>query len=145
MTDRRARIHVSDLVHAGEVSAGAVRRAVAVVLVTLLPAAGAAARGLPLTVELDGCVAPTTACSTRDVVELNAGKRKLSFAVETLRVVSTSHATSGGVLAEMKLRPLRLHGPDELLHRLEPGAHVRMRGALRLRDRYLIVQAVDAR
>jgi len=103
-----------------------------------------AARGLPLLIELDGCVEPAKDCPTRDVVTLNEGKRKLSFAVETLRVRS-GHATSGGVLEEMKLRPLRVHGDDELVHRLTAGAHLRIRAALRLRERYLIVQAVEDR
>jgi len=46
------------------------------------------------------------------------------------------------VLTEMKLRPLRVHGSDELVHRLAPGAHVRVRAALRLAERYLIVDGV---
>ena len=111
----------------------------------VLTASNAAARGLPLQIELDGCVEPAKDCATQDVVTLNEGDRKLSFAVETLRLRSSSHATSGGVLAEMKLRPLRVHGPEELVHRLMPGAHLRVRGALRLRERYLIVQAVETR
>src|SRR5262245_18634440 len=116
-----------------------------VLVAALVPAFDAGAPGLPLQVELDGCIEPAGGCVTRDVVTLNEGKRKLSFAVETLRVLSSSHATSGGVLDELKLHPLRVHGPDGLVHRLTPGARVRMRCALRLRERYLIVQAVEAR
>ena len=104
----------------------------------------AGARGLPLLVELDGCVEPAEHCSTRDVVKLNEGDRKLSFAVEELRVRS-GHASSGSVLQEMKLRPLTVHGPDELVHRLTPGAHLRVRAALRLHQRYLIVQGAEER
>src|SRR5262249_44704288 len=126
---------------------GRMMRSLATVLLFASVALGpnAAAGPLPLQVELDGCVEPAQACATRDVVTLNDGNRRLSFAVEALRLRSSSHATSGGVLAEMKLRPLRVHGPDELVHRLTPGAQVRVRGALRLRERYLIVQSVEPR
>ena len=117
----------------------------ALFLVVVLAAASAAARGLPLVVELDGCVEPATACTTSDRVTLNEGDRKLSFAVETLRVLSSAAAPSGKVLTEMTLRPLRVHGPDELVHRLEPGAHLRMKAALRLRERYLMLQSVEPR
>ena len=111
----------------------------------VLAASSAAARGLPLIVELDGCVEPATACTASDRVTLNEGERKLSFAVETLRVLSSSGATSGKVLTEMTLRPLSVHGPDELVRKLEPGAHVRMKAALRLRERYLMVQSIEPR
>jgi len=112
----------------------------------VLTASNAAARApLPLRIELDGCVQPTPGCETRDVITLNEGDRKLSFAVETLRLLSSTHATSGGVLAEMRLHPIRVNGPDELVHRLTPGARVRMRAALRLRQRYMLVQSVEPR
>jgi hypothetical protein len=117
----------------------------ALVFAAVLAASNAAARGLPLLVELDGCVEPATACTTSDRITLNEGKRKLSFAVETLRVLSSSGATSGKVLNEMTLRPLRVHGPDELVHQLAPGAHVRMKAALRLHERYLMVQSIEPR
>ena len=117
----------------------------ALVLAAVLVASNAAARTLPLILELDGCVEPATACTTSDRITLNEGERKLSFAVETLRVLSSSGATSGKVLTEMTLRPLRVHGPDELVHKLEPGAHVRMKAALRLRERYLMVQSIEPR
>ena len=117
----------------------------ALVFVAVLVASNATARGLPLIVELDGCVEPATACTTSDRVTLNEGERKLSFAVETLRVLSSSGATSGKVLTEMTLRPLRVHGPDELVHKLTPGAHVRIKAALRLRERYLMVQSLEPR
>jgi hypothetical protein len=117
----------------------------ALLLGVVLLASDAAARGLPLLVELDGCVEPATACTTSDRITLNEGERKLSFAVETLRVLSSSGPTSGKVLTEMKLRPLRVHGPDDAVHKLAPGAHVRMRAALRLRERYLMVQSVEPR
>jgi len=117
----------------------------ALVFAAVLAASNAAARGLPLLVELDGCVEPATACTTSDRITLNEGKRKLSFAVETLRVLSSSGATSGKVLNEMTLRPLRVHGPDELVHQLAPGAHVRMKAALRLHARYLMVQSIEPR
>ena len=114
------------------------------VVAAVLTASSAVAAALPRQIELDGCVEPATACTTNDVVTLNEGKRKLSFAVETLRLRST-HGTTGGVLQEMKLRPLRVHGPDELVHRLAPGAHVRVRAALRLKERYLLLQSVEPR
>jgi len=117
----------------------------ALVFAAVLAVSNAAARGLPLLVELDGCVEPATACTTSDRITLNEGKRKLSFAVETLRVLSSSGATSGKVLTEMTLRPLRVHGPDELVHQLAPGAHVRMKAALRLHERYLMVQSIEPR
>jgi len=120
-------------------------RRAALVFAAVLAASNAAARGLPLLVELDGCVEPATACTTSDRITLNEGKRKLSFAVETLRVLSSSGATSGKVLNEMTLRPLRVHGPDELVHQLAPGAHVRMKAALRLHERYLMVQSIEPR
>jgi|RhiMetdeSRZDD1v2_1073273.scaffolds.fasta_scaffold1371568_1 hypothetical protein len=117
----------------------------ALVLAAVLVASYATARTLPLIVELDGCVEPATACTASERVTLNEGERKLSFAVERLRVLSSSSATSGKVLSEMTLRPLSVHGPNELVHKLEPGAHVRMKAALRLRERYLMVQSVEPR
>jgi hypothetical protein len=117
----------------------------ALFLAAVLVASNAAARALPLIVELDGCVEPATACKTSDRVTLNEGDRKLTFAVETLRVLSSAAVTSGKLLTEMTLRPLRVHGPDELVHKLEPGAHVRMKAALRMRERYLMVQSIEPR
>ena len=114
-------------------------------LVALLVAAQAAARGLPLNVELVGCVLPAPACSaTRDVLTLNEHDRKLSFAVDTLHLRSTTRATSSQVLSEMKLYPLRVHGPDELVKRLTAGAHLRVRAALRLGNRYLMLTSVES-
>ena len=111
----------------------------------LLIAAHAAARGLPLNVELDGCVLPAPACSaTKDVVTLNEHDRKLSFAVGTLHLRSTTRATSGQVLTEMKLRPIRVQGPDEFVKQLTPGAHLRVRAALRLGERYLMLTSVES-
>jgi len=115
-------------------------------LATVLAASNASARApLPLRIELDGCVQPMPGCEARDVITLNEGNRKLSFAVETLRLLSSTHATSGSVLAEMRLRPIRVNGPDEVVHRLTPGARVRMRAALRLQQRYMLVQSVEPR
>jgi len=115
------------------------------VVVTVLTAGSAAARGLPLRVELDGCVEPASGCRARDVVTLNAGDRKLSFAVERLRVLSTTHATSGGLLAEMRRRPVRVTGPEDLVGRLTPGARLRVRALLRMHERYMMLQGVDSR
>jgi hypothetical protein len=115
----------------------------AVILGAIIAASSAAARGLPLQIELDGCVQPTPECESRDVVTLNEGNRKLAFAVETLRLLSSTRATGGGVLTEMKVRPLRVHGPDEVVHRLAPGTRLRVRAALRLHERYLLVQSVE--
>ena len=108
--------------------------------------ATAGARALPLNVELDGCVMPAPACETvRDVITLNEHDRKLSFAVETLHLRSTTRATTGSILTEMQLRPLRLYGPDELVARVKPGARLRIRAALRLGDRYMMLTAVEPR
>jgi hypothetical protein len=117
----------------------------ALILIAVVSVSSAAARVVPLRVELDGCVQPTPACDARDVVTLNEGDRKLTFAVETLRILSSSAATSSGLLTEMKLRPLRVYGPDELVQRLTSGARLRVRAALRLRERYLLVQSVEPR
>src|SRR5262249_12185992 len=96
--------------------------------------------------ELDGCVLPSPACEApRDVVTLNADGQKLSFAVETIRLLATARASSGSVLSEMKLRPLTAHGPKELLSQLTPGAHLRVRALLRIAERYLILQSVEPR
>ena len=115
----------------------------AVILGAIIAASGAAARVLPLQIEFDGCVQPMPECESRDVVTLNEGDRKLAFAVEKLRLISSTHATSGGVLNEMKVRPLRVHGPDEVVHRLAAGTRLRIRAGLRLRERYLLVQSVE--
>ena len=115
----------------------------AVALAALLTASTAAARGLPLTVELDGCVLPAPACpSPRDVITLDEGKRKLSFSVEEVRVPG-ARATTGGVLDALKIRPVRVYGPGELAHRLATGAHVRIRAAFRRAERYLLLNSVE--
>lgn len=103
-----------------------------------------ARRGVPPTVELDGCVMPSTKCSrTSDVVDMMVDDKKLPFAVETLRFVTTTSASSGKVLTELRLRPLRVHGPKELTQKLEVGSHRRVRGALRLGAGYLMLMAVE--
>jgi hypothetical protein len=103
-----------------------------------------ARRGVPPTVELDGCVMPSTKCSrTSDIVNMVVDDKNLPFAVETLRFVTTTSASSGKVLTELRLRPLRVHGPKELTQKLEVGSHQRLRGALRLGSGYLLLMGVD--
>jgi hypothetical protein len=117
--------------------------AVAVVLGILPDIAGARVRGVPPMVELDGCVKPTDGCAAvRDVVKINVGDRKLDFAVEQLRLL-TSTASPGKVLTELKVRPLIVQGPKELTAKLTAGAHVRVRGTLRLASQMLLLQSVE--
>jgi hypothetical protein len=119
---------------------------VAGVLVALLLAAtpASARRIVPPTIELDGCVLPSPACSeTRDIVKMVVDDgRRVEFAVQTLRLLSTTSATSGKVLNELQLRGLRVHGPKELTQELEAGARRRVRGLLRPPS-YLLLQAVE--
>lgn len=98
----------------------------------------------PPAVELDGCVRPSEACSDkiRDVVQIDDGKRKLPFAVETVRLPLNPRASTGKLLTELKLRGLRVHGPDEIVQKIVPGAHVRVRGTLFTGPRMLL-QGVD--
>lgn len=119
------------------------RRILAAVLV-LAAASASARRPAPLTIELDGCVLPSTACAeTADVVELTIDDVKRRFAVEALRFVSMRSASTGKILSELRLRGLRVTGPAELTARLEPGGRRRMRGMLRLEVWYLLLQAVE--
>ena len=90
-----------------------------IVLLGILPDfVGARTRGVPPVVELDGCVMPADGCAkVRDVVTMNVGGRKLEFAVEQLRL-PTSTASPGKVLTELKLRPINVQGPKELTAKL---------------------------
>jgi hypothetical protein len=116
--------------------------ALGIALVVVGPAS--ARRGIPPTIELDGCILPAEACpSPRDVVELRVGDRKLELAVEHLRFVTTTGLTTGKVLTELELRPVQVHGPKELDEKLRPGARLRLRGALRLAPHYLLLQSVE--
>ena len=122
--------------------------AVVTLLLVLAIATPAAARriSVPPSIELEGCVLPAPACpSPRDVVEMNLDDRKVSFAVDALRFVSHTTASTGKVLTEMKLRPLRVHGPKELQEKMTSGASLRLRATLRLADRYLLLQSVEPR
>lgn len=113
------------------------------ILGALLLASIAAARSIPLNVELDGCVLPAPACpSTRDVITLNADKQKLSFSVDEIRVPG-ARATPLDVLDALRIRPARVYGPDELKHKLVPGAHVRIRAMFRRAERYLMLSSVE--
>ena len=113
------------------------------ILSVLLLASIAAARGIPLNVELDGCVLPAPACpSTRDVITLNEDKRTLSFSVDEIRVPG-ARATPLDVLDALRIRPARVYGPDELKHKLVAGAHVRIRAVFRRAERYLLLSSVE--
>jgi hypothetical protein len=118
----------------------------ATLVTATLALAGIASRAFaagPPAVELDGCVRPAEACAAvRDVVQLDDGKRKLPFAVEQIRLPLTPRASPGKVLTELKLRGLRVNGPDEFVQKLVPGAHIRVRGALVTGPR-LLLQGVD--
>ncbi len=112
--------------------------------VTLIASVAAArTRGVPPTVELDGCVMPAAACpAPRDVITLRAGERSLEFAVEEIRF-PTSGVSASKALTEMKLRAFAVHGPKELLDKLGAGAHVRVRGPVRFGSQYLLLQSVE--
>jgi hypothetical protein len=116
-------------------------------LAVLTVASVVAARGprVPPSIELDGCVQPAPACAkVRDVVQIEKNHRKLPFAVDVLRIRSGTNASTGKLLTELKLRGLRLQGPDPIVAPIEPGAHIRIRGALRMSGvPYLLVQGVD--
>jgi hypothetical protein len=104
----------------------------------------AARRGVPPTIELDGCVQPSTKCRpTSDVVDMVVDGRKVPFGVETLRFVTSTNASPGKTLTELRLRPLRVQGPKPLTQQLEAGARRRVRGMLRLSVGYLLLQAVE--
>lgn len=119
------------------------RTAYALAFAFLVAVPASARRIVPPTVELDGCVLPSTACDPRaDVVEMTIDDEKKKFAVEELRVI-TATASSSKVLDELRLRGLRIHGPAELTRKLEPGPRRRVRGALRLGASYLLLQSVE--
>ena len=122
-----------------------IRRAAAigVALLAVAPWVHARRVGAPPSIELDGCVLPSTVCAeTRDVVEMRIGDETRKFAVEAARF-TTAGGTSSKLLAELKLRPLHVEGPKELLGKLTPGERRRVRGMLRLGPRYLLVQGVE--
>ena len=117
---------------------------VATVALLSPPAMGRVGRGAPPTAELDGCVMPAEACaSTRDVVRMRVGDRKLEFAVERLSL-PTSGASGSKVLTELKLRGVSVQGPKELTEKLTTGAHLRLRGVLRPGP-FLLLQSAEPR
>ena len=120
---------------------------VALFLALAIAAPVAARRiSVPPSIELDGCVLPAPACpSPRGVVEMNLDDRTVSFAVNVLRFISNTTASTGKVLTEMTLRPLRVHGPKELQEKLVAGASLRVRATLRLADRFLLLQSIQPR
>ena len=104
-----------------------------------------ARRGMPPTVELDGCVLPsTTACRAgSEIVEMTVDDAQRQFAVETLRFVSVPDASTGKTLTELRLRGLRASGPKALTAKLVPGERQRVRGRLRLGTGHLLLQALE--
>jgi hypothetical protein len=121
-----------------------IRRAllVSALLLALAPHAHAR-RGVPPSIELDGCVLPSTVCGpSRDVVEMIVDDERRKFAVEAARFTAAG-GSSSKLLAELKLRPLRVEGPKELTGKLVPGERRRVRGTLRLGPRYLLLQGVE--
>jgi hypothetical protein len=87
---------------------------------------------------------PAEACaSTRDIVRMRVGDRKIDFAVERLSF-PTSGASSSKVLTELKLRGASVQGPKELTEKLTTGAHLRLRGTLRTGP-FLLLQSVEPR
>ena len=114
------------------------------VLIVLVAASVAAARRLPPTVEIDGCVMPAAACPTpSDVITLRVGDGELRFGVERLSL-PPSNASSAKILTELRLRGATVNGPEELTRRLVAGAHLRLRAALMSGPR-LLLQSVEPR
>jgi hypothetical protein len=71
-------------------------------------------------VQIDGCVLPGKDCDPAD---------------EVIR-------SGGWVRDEMRRRPLRAFGPDEVLAGLRPGARVRLLATLRLNEGLVLVRSV---
>ena len=99
---------------------------------------------VPPTVELEGCVMPTEACTaSRDTIHMKVEDRTLEFRVERL-TFPTSGASGSKALTELKLRGVSVHGPKPLLAKLVPGTVIRLRGTLRTGP-YLLLQSVEPR
>jgi hypothetical protein len=124
----------------------AARRPLACTLAAAVLAVAAAAlaqRTPALDVRLDGCVLPGGGCEpSTDVMTLRVADRDLSFAMSQL-AVTRGNRSGGWVRDEMRLRPMRAHGPEEVLRSLRPGARVRMLATARLGERLLLVRSVE--
>jgi len=94
-------------------------------------------------VQIDGCVLPGKACDPADeVIKMRVGEREVSFALDKLIVIRGGRS-GGWVRDELRRRPLRAYGPDEVLNGLRPGARVRLSATLRLSEGLVLVRAVN--
>jgi hypothetical protein len=113
------------------------------VLVVAMPVAAVRVRA-PVTVDIDGCVMPATACpKPRDVFTMRLRDQKLDFAVEQLSA-PTSGVSPSKVLTELRLRGAAVNGPAELTARLTKGAHLRIRAIVQTGPR-LLLQSIELR
>ena len=117
--------------------------AVALPVVLAMPVAAARLRA-PLTIDLDGCVMPATACAKpRDVFTMRLRDQDLEFAVEQLSA-PTSGVSPSRILTELRLRGAAVNGPAELTSRLSRGARLRIRAIYQTGPR-LLLQLVEPR
>ena len=106
-----------------------------------LPASPAGIR-VPTDITIDGCILPAPDCkSGPNVIVLDVKGEKRSLAVITASV-SSGHRSIGGLIDDMTLRPMRVHGPAAVLDNFRAGTHVRLHAIVRLGSRRLLVQSV---
>jgi hypothetical protein len=98
---------------------------------------------VPQIVEIDGCVLPAEGCEKEalEVLDLSVGDRMIRLAVSEMRVVSGTQL-GARVLADLRGRPVRLMGPDDLTAQLAPGSRLRLRASLRSGTHMLFLQGV---
>jgi hypothetical protein len=99
---------------------------------------------LPQVVEIDGCVLPADGCEkgALEVLDLSVGDQTIRLAVREMRVVSGTQL-GASLLADLRGRPVRLMGPDDLTARLTPGSRLRLRATLRSGTHMLFLQGVE--
>jgi hypothetical protein len=124
------------------------RQGMTALVAALLAAAGTSmARGpfadRPILVEASVCALPGAACPDPDEVLRLVVRGKETRTRVTDLVVLDGSMTSGTMLAELRLRPARLIGPDEVLEKLTPGTPLRLRAVVRLGARHLFVESLS--
>jgi hypothetical protein len=91
----------------------------------------------------DGGGLPADSCEqdALEVLDLSVGDQTIRLAVGEMRVVSGT-GLGGSLLADLRGRPVRLMGPDDLTAQLTPGRRLRLRASLRSGTHMLFLQGV---
>ena len=92
--------------------------------------------------EIQACVLPAPDCpSSPDVIRLWVQDDEISLGLITVSVFN-GHRSSGAVTADLRMRPLRTHGPEAVVSNFPGGARIRIRALAMLAERMLLVRSV---